>query len=154
MPISRRAVQRHIEKYVFNPGMRAAIRVGCAPRIFALLETTGRRTGLVRRTPVTVAADGDMVWLVAEHGRGCGYVQNISAQPRVRLKIGRHWRAGRAVLLPEDDAWRRRAVMDRRNGWLGRFDGVFFKVLGSSPLTVRVDLDPAGEGGARNAQTP
>jgi deazaflavin-dependent oxidoreductase (nitroreductase family) len=142
VPISRRAVQRHVERYVFNPGMRAAIRAGCAPRIFALLETTGRRTGLVRRTPVTVAADGDVVWLVAEHGWGCGYVQNISAQPQVRLKIGRHWRTGRAVLLPEDDAWRRRAAMDRRNGWLGRFDGVFFKVLGSSPLTVRVDLDP------------
>jgi deazaflavin-dependent oxidoreductase (nitroreductase family) len=140
--MSRRAAQRYVEKYVFNPGMRAAIKAGYAPRIFALLETTGRRTGLVRHTPVTVAADGDVVWLVSEHGWGCGYVQNISARPRVRLKIGRHWRAGRAVLLPEDDAWRRRAEMDRRNGWMGRFDGVFFKVLGSNPLTVRVDLDP------------
>ena len=46
--MSRRAVQRYVEKYVFNPGMRAAIRAGYAPRIFALLETTGRRTGLVR----------------------------------------------------------------------------------------------------------
>jgi hypothetical protein len=26
------------------------------------------------------------------------------------------------------------------NGWLGRADGVFFKVLGSHPMTVRVDL--------------
>ena len=78
--MSRRAIQRYAEKYLFNPCMRTAIRLGCAPRIFALLETTGRRTGLARRTPVTVAADGDMVWLVAEHGWGCGYVRNISAE--------------------------------------------------------------------------
>jgi len=136
----RRAIQRYVEKYLFNPGMRTAIGLGCAPRIFALLETTGRRTGLTRRTPVTVATDGDVIWLVAEHGWGCGYVRNISAEPRVRLKIGRYWHAGRAVLVPEDDAWRRRAAIDRHNGWLGRADGVFFKVLGSQPMTVRVDL--------------
>ena len=63
-----------------------------------------------------------------------------AGEPRVRLKIGRHWHAGRAALLPEDDAWRRRAAIDRRGGWLGRTDGVFFKVLGSQPMTVRVDL--------------
>ena len=140
--MSRRALQRYAERYLFNPGMRTAIRLGYAPRIFALLETTGRRTGLTRRTPVTVAADGDVVWLVAEHGWGCGYVCTISADPRVRLKIGPHWRAGRAALLPEDDAWRRRAAIDRQGGWLGRADGVFFKVLGSQPMTVRVDLSP------------
>ena len=140
--MSRRALQRYAERYLFNPGMRTAIRLGYAPRIFALLETTGRRTGLTRRTPVTVAADGDVVWLVAEHGWGCGYVCNISADPRVRLKIGPHWHAGRATLLPEDDAWRRRAAIDRQGGWLGRADGVFFKVLGSQPMTVRVDLSP------------
>ena len=92
--MSRRAIQRYVEKYLFNPGMRTAIRLGCAPRIFALLETTGRRTGQTRRTPVTVATDGDVAWLVAEHGWGCGYVRNISAEPRVRLKIGRHWHTG------------------------------------------------------------
>ena len=138
----RRAIQRYVEKYLFNPVMQTAIRLGCAPRIFALLETTERRTGLTRRTPVTVATDGDVIWLVAEHGWGCGYVCNISADPRVRLKIGPHWRAGRAGLLPEDDAWRRRAAIDRQGGWLGRADGVFFKVLGSQPMTVRVDLSP------------
>ena len=44
------------------------------------------------------------------------------------------------MLLPEDDAWRRRAAMDRHNGWLDRADGIFFKVLGSNPMTIRVDL--------------
>ena len=31
---------------------RFALRKGMAPRAFALLETTGRRTGLPRHTPV------------------------------------------------------------------------------------------------------
>ena len=35
-----------------NRLIRAALRAGLAPRAFALLETTGRRTGLARHTPV------------------------------------------------------------------------------------------------------
>lgn len=141
MAISRRGMQRRVERHLLNPGMRLAIRAGWAPRIFALVETTGRRTGLRRLTPVTIAAQGRVVWLVAEHGRRCGYVQNISAQPRVRLNIGRRWHQGRATLLPDDDAWARRAQIDRQNGLMGRADGVIFRALGSTPMTVRVDLD-------------
>jgi deazaflavin-dependent oxidoreductase (nitroreductase family) len=138
---SRRALQRRFEKYVLNPGMRFAIRRGWAPRIFALIETTGRRTGLQRETPVTVAVDGAVVWLVSEHGWRSGYVQNIQADPRVRVKLGKQWRTGRAALLPEDDARGRRKQMDQINGWLSRVDRVFFDMLSSQPLTVRIDLD-------------
>lgn len=141
MPTSRQAMQRRIQKYVLNPGMRAAIRSGCTPRMFALLETTGRRTGRHHQTPVTVLADGGTVWLVAEQGLRADYVRNITAQPRVRLKIGRRWHSGRAELLPEDDAWSRHTLIERGNGWMGRADGIFFKVLARSPVTVRVDLD-------------
>jgi hypothetical protein len=58
VPSARRPLQRRIQKYVLNPGMRMAIGGGYAPGMFALIETTGRRTGLQRLTPVTVAADG------------------------------------------------------------------------------------------------
>ena len=34
-----------------NRLIRAALRAGAAPRAFALLETTGHRTGLARHTP-------------------------------------------------------------------------------------------------------
>jgi len=37
----------------------AMLRSGFAPRAFALLETTGRRTGLARHTPVGNGLDGD-----------------------------------------------------------------------------------------------
>jgi deazaflavin-dependent oxidoreductase (nitroreductase family) len=48
------------------------LRAGAAPRAFALLETTGRRTGLARHTPVGNGVDGDTFWLVAAHGPQAG----------------------------------------------------------------------------------
>ena len=60
-----------------------------APRAFALLETTGRRTGRPRHTPVGNGLIGDTFWLVAAHGEQADYVRNLIAQPRVRIKTGR-----------------------------------------------------------------
>ena len=48
-----------------NRLIRLALRAGVAPRAFALLETTGRCTGLARHTPVGNGLDGDTFWLVA-----------------------------------------------------------------------------------------
>lgn len=41
-----------LEKSVFNPGFRVALGLGVAPRAFALLETTGRRSDRLGPTPV------------------------------------------------------------------------------------------------------
>lgn len=41
-----------LEKYLFNPVVRFALRLGFAPKAFALPEIAGRRGGLARRTPV------------------------------------------------------------------------------------------------------
>ena len=68
--------------------IRFALRGGFAPRAFALLETTGRRTGLARQTPVGNGLDGDTFWLVAAHGAQADYVRNLQAEPRVRVKAG------------------------------------------------------------------
>ena len=57
-----------------NRVIRFALRGGFAPRAFALLETTGRRTGLARQTPVGNGLDGDTFWLVAAHGAQADYV--------------------------------------------------------------------------------
>jgi F420H(2)-dependent quinone reductase len=61
---------------------RWALRAGRAPAAFALLETTGRRTGQARQTPVGNGLDGDTFWLVASHGTQADYVRNLLAQPR------------------------------------------------------------------------
>jgi deazaflavin-dependent oxidoreductase (nitroreductase family) len=136
-------LQHRLEKFVFNPLFRIALRLSIAPRAFALLETTGRRSGLPRLTPVGNGLDGDVFWLVSEHGKNGSYVKNLIANPEVRIKVGRHWRTGTAAVLDDDDALNRRRNIDKANGLIGRADGVIFRASASSPATVRVDLHPA-----------
>lgn len=133
-------LQRRLEKYLFNPPNRLLLRLGIAPRAFALLETTGRRSGAARLTPVGNGIDGSEFWIVAEHGTRCDYVKNLLADPKVRVKVGRRWYRGTASVIPDDDSFARRRVLDRRNGPVGRADGVIFRASASEPVTIRVDL--------------
>jgi deazaflavin-dependent oxidoreductase (nitroreductase family) len=65
-----------------NRLMRAGLRAGFAPRAFALLETIGRTSGVVRYTPVGNGLDGEGFWLIAAHGMQADYVRNLLADPR------------------------------------------------------------------------
>lgn len=91
-------------EWVNNRLTRWALRRGLAPRAYALLETTGRRAGLPRQTPVGNGLNGQTFWLIAAHGQQADYVRNIAADARVRIKVGGRWRQGVAVPLPDDDA--------------------------------------------------
>ncbi len=122
-----------------NRLIRVALRAGFAPRAFALLETTGRRTGLARHTPVGNGLDGDTFWLVAAHGTQADYVRNLQAQPRVRIKAGEVWRAGTAVVLTGDDPVARSRTLPYR------WDAALGRMMASAPLTIRIDLDLAPE---------
>jgi deazaflavin-dependent oxidoreductase (nitroreductase family) len=120
---------------------RWALRRGMAPSAFALLETTGRRSRLPRHTPVGNGLDGRTFWLVAAHGRQSDYVRNIQADPRVRVKIGKRWHAGVAALLPDDDAVARSRRLPHQ------WDAAIGRLMGSAPLTIRIDLDPGRDPG-------
>ncbi|WP_432025354.1 nitroreductase/quinone reductase family protein [Streptomyces sp. 1222.5] len=98
-----------------------------------LLETTGRTSGLPRRTPVGGRRVGDSFWLVSEFGPKSQYVRNIQADPEVRVRIAGRWHRGTAHLLPEDDARARLRA-------LPRFNSAAVRALGTDLLTVRVDL--------------
>ncbi len=119
-----------------NRLIRLALRAGRAPAAFALLETTGRRTGQARQTPVGNGLDGDTFWLVAAHGTQADYVRNLVAQPRVRVKGAGAWRSGTAVVLPEDDAAARSRTLPHQ------CDAAIGRLMASAPLTIRIDLDP------------
>jgi RNA polymerase sigma-70 factor, ECF subfamily len=137
---------RLVERYVLNPQMRLSFKLGTAPRAFALLETIGRRSGKPRRTPVGNGLIGNTFWLVSEHGTGAGYVRNIEANPRVRVKIGGRWRTGSAHIVPDDDPSARLELVASALGRMRRVDAAIFRFfvrrLGSEPVTVRIDLDP------------
>jgi len=119
-----------------------ALRAGFAPRAFALLETTGRRTGLARHTPVGNGLDGETFWLIAAHGTQADYVRNLQAEPRVRVKADGAWRSGTAVVLPDDDAAARSRTLPYQ------WDAAIGRMMASSPLTIRIDLDPMPKRGA------
>ncbi|WP_055550729.1 nitroreductase/quinone reductase family protein [Streptomyces sp. NBRC 110028] len=98
-----------------------------------LLETTGRNSGLPRRTPVGGRRVGDAFWFVSEFGDRSQYVRNLRADPRVRVRIGGIWHTGTAHPLPEDDARARLKT-------LPRYNRAAVRTLGNDLLTVRVDL--------------
>jgi deazaflavin-dependent oxidoreductase (nitroreductase family) len=132
---------RLIAKYLVNPITRRGVRLGIAPGSVALLETTGRRSGLPRQTPVLNGLDGDTFWLFAEHGREADYVRNLLADPRVRVLAGRRWRSGVATVLPEGQPLARRREVEQGHGRMGRLDGLVFRAAASDPLAIRIDLD-------------
>jgi deazaflavin-dependent oxidoreductase (nitroreductase family) len=134
--VDKRRVSTFLSRGVFNRPIVVLANAGVPIPGVAILETTGRRSGRPRRTPVGRALDGDTLWIVAEHGRKAAYVRNIESNPRVRVKIGRHWRAGVARIAPgEDPRARLRA--------LPRAVAVSVRLMGTELLTVRVDLDSA-----------
>jgi deazaflavin-dependent oxidoreductase (nitroreductase family) len=132
--MDKRRASTFLSTKLFNPVVKWLAGVGLTPPGIAILETTGRKSGQPRRTPVGKALSGDTFWIVAEHGRRAAYVRNIEADPRVRVKIGRRWRNGTARTLPEDDPIARQRTMPRSNARVVR-------LMGSELLTVRVDLD-------------
>jgi deazaflavin-dependent oxidoreductase (nitroreductase family) len=135
-----------LEKRVVNPVVMLAWGLGIPPPGDALLETTGRRTGRPRRTPICDGLDGEVFWLVAQRGHRADWVRNIAANPRVRVRVrsesGVSWRAGTAHILDEDDPRERQRRIGRGN-LARRFCVCASAAMGTSPLTVRIDLDPS-----------
>ncbi|GAA1224088.1 nitroreductase family deazaflavin-dependent oxidoreductase [Prauserella halophila] len=114
-----------------NPIMRRI--VGHLPGQ-ALLETTGRRTGRVRHTPIGGAIRDGHFWFVSDHGAASAYVRNLTAEPRVRVRQRGVWHSGTAHVLPDDDARARLRTLPRLNSTMVR-------ALGTNPTTIRIDLD-------------
>jgi deazaflavin-dependent oxidoreductase (nitroreductase family) len=114
--------------------MTAALRVGVGARSSALLETTGRRSGRRRLTPVTNGLDRDRFWIVTEHGMHANYVRNLLAEPHVRVKAGGRWRRGEAHLVEEDPQARLQKITEcnpraRTNANIVRRTGTDLRVI-------------------------
>jgi deazaflavin-dependent oxidoreductase (nitroreductase family) len=141
--LDKRRLTSGLARYLVNPFVRTAVQLGVL-RSWAVVETTGRTSGEPRRTPVGNGLDGDVFWIVAEHGQKAGYVRNIAKSPRVRICVGGRWRSGTAQLLPEDDARERQRLIGKK------LNAALVRVMGTDLLTVRVDLEPvAGEPATR-----
>ena len=132
----KRSVVRTVQKYLINPPARLLIGRGLL-RDYVLLETIGRKSGRRRANPVGMKIDGDVAWMVSEHGRHADYVRNIEANPRVRIRHGRSWREGTAHLVDDDDP-----VARLHSLWGRRGNTPAVRAMGTSLLSIRIDLDP------------
>ena len=140
----KRRLVHLLQKYLLNPPVKALLSVGLAPPGYALLETTGRRSGLARRTPVGNGLDGSTFWIVAEHGHRAGYVRNLEENARVRVKLRRGlrygWVEGTARPLDGDDPRARQRLIAHGHP-LRALNGAAVRMFGTELLTIRVDLD-------------
>jgi len=142
-----------IQNRVINRAVRLLLNLGLSPPTYALLETTGRRSRLPRQVPVANGLQGRTFWLIAGLGERAQYVQNIKANPDVRVKarparlrdgLRMRWQSGTAHLQPEDDARARHHLLGTgRPGY--RLDGILLRGLATLEdgrmLTVRIDLN-------------
>jgi deazaflavin-dependent oxidoreductase (nitroreductase family) len=133
--VKRRLVTA-FQRRLLNPFVRGLDYAGLLPRVVSILETTGRKTGKPRRTPVGNGIEGGTFWIVSEHGRASAYVRNIEANPHVRVKVDGRWRTGRAHVLPDEDPRGRQARMWNRANQAG------VRLFGTALLVIRIDLDP------------
>ena len=117
----KRRVARFVTNRLVNPLVRPLVERTPLNTGWAVLETTGRKSGEPRRTPVGDGLRGDQFWIVTEHGWASAYVKNIQADPRVRVRVGRRWRSGTATIPPDDAPearlrWLNRPLNDTRCG--------------------------------------
>lgn len=144
----KRRWSRWLERTVVNRVNRAMLRSGRFGSTYAVLETTGRRSGVPRQIPVANGLQGDTFWLISAHGRHAHYVHNLLADPRVRVGVVEQgvlrWRTGTASLLEDDDARARQRELAR--GRLGyRLDALLLRATATDLRTIRIDLDRGGD---------
>ena len=137
----RRRRSRHRRLWrIINPPTRPL--AGLAPW-WVLLETTGRRSGEPRTTPLARGPfDGNVVWLASVHGRHAAWVRNVEASPEVRLKLSARWYCARATVTSTTSQWRSALTRMRAADAVLRVFGtiaVYVNVHDWTPKTAEVN---------------
>lgn len=118
---------------LLNPAVKGLSKLGLRTAMATELETVGRKTGQLRRIPVSVQFDHDGAWVICQHGTRSGWGRNIVDNPNVRVRQGNQWRAGVAEFRPDDDV----AARGRKFGLVG---SKVAKALETTPVSVRIDF--------------
>lgn len=80
---------------------------------YLYLTTTGRRTGRPRQIEIWFTRHEGCYYLVAEHGVRAQWVQNLLADPAVRVRVGASRFRGRARVV---DARAERTLVETARG--------------------------------------
>jgi deazaflavin-dependent oxidoreductase (nitroreductase family) len=125
--------ERAIGRYVFNPTVKVMAKLGLRTALATELETTGRKSGLSRRVPVSAQFDHNGAWVISQHGTRSGWGRNIVDNPNIRIQQGNRWRNGVAKFRPDDD-------VVARGRKFGRVGAKVVKTLETTPVSVRIDF--------------
>jgi deazaflavin-dependent oxidoreductase (nitroreductase family) len=125
--------ERAVGHYLLNPAVKGLSKLGLRTALATELETIGRKTGQIRRVPVSAQFDDKGAWLISQHGTRSGWGRNIVDNPNVRVRQGSQWRNGIAELRPDDD-------VVARGRKFGRFGSKVVKALETTPVSVRIDF--------------
>lgn len=114
---------------VFNRGIAALTRLGVSVMGSRVLETTGRTSGLPRRTPVNLLRLDGREYLVSPRGHG-QWVRNVrAADGRLALLLGRKRQEYVARELRLDDPVTVTVLRAYLRKWKAEV-GVFFEGVG------------------------
>lgn len=117
-----------LTRFVFNPLIAGAARLGISLRGSRVLAVRGRASGEWRTTPVNPLSLGGERYLVAPRGE-THWVRNIRASGEARLRLGRKEEAIRVVEVPDGE--KRPILRAYLNAWRAE-TGKFFG-LGKNP---------------------
>ena len=112
--MAEKSTMRSLEVEFFrmlNRVVEPVVRAGLgSPRIvpsgFIVLETVGRKTGRVRRSPLAATRFGQYVIVATFRGNRSQWVLNLAAQPRTRIWLGGKPRDARAFVMYEGKRFR------------------------------------------------
>jgi deazaflavin-dependent oxidoreductase (nitroreductase family) len=118
---------------LLNPAVKGLNRLGVRTAMATELETIGRKTGQVRRVPVSAQFDNNGAWVISQHGTRSGWGRNIADNPNIRVRQGNQWRSGVATFRLDDD-------VVARGRKFGRLGAKVVKALETTPVSVRIDF--------------
>jgi deazaflavin-dependent oxidoreductase (nitroreductase family) len=125
--------ERAFGRYLLNPAVQGLSKLGVRTAMATELETIGRKTGQIRRIPVSAQFDNNGAWVISQHGGRSGWGRNIADNPNIRMRQGNQWRAGVATFRPDDD-------VVARGRKFGRLGAKVAKALETTPVSVRIDF--------------
>ena len=133
--------ERRVGRSVVNPLVAAMDRIGIRSALVVELETTGAKTGQPRRVPLTGRADDAGIWVISQHGRRAGWAHNITANPKVRVRVDNQWHSGTATFEPADDVRARARSIGGDSKLSQSAAALTMRAMESDPISVRITFD-------------
>jgi deazaflavin-dependent oxidoreductase (nitroreductase family) len=133
--------ERRIGRMVMNPTVGALGKLGIHVPLTVELETIGRKSGEPRSVPLNGRPDADGLWVISQHGRRAGWAYNVTANPRVRVRIKDQCRSGTATFEPDDDVVARARAIGGGDKIGASAFAAGMRALQSDPISVHITFD-------------